>query len=79
MKKIINAFFITLFCFSVSTFAQIPASTLVQIVKAEDERRFDKTLENLAEKRQRANAHTRRARRRTHRKRRGDSDARAVF
>jgi cyclophilin family peptidyl-prolyl cis-trans isomerase/HEAT repeat protein len=47
MKKIINAFFIALVCFSASVFAQIPLSTQIQIVRAEDERRFDKTLENL--------------------------------
>jgi cyclophilin family peptidyl-prolyl cis-trans isomerase/HEAT repeat protein len=47
MKKFITAFFITLVCFSASALAQIPASVLIQIVKAEDERRFDKTLENL--------------------------------
>lgn len=33
--------------FSLNSFAQIPTNTLVQIVKAEDERRWDSTLENL--------------------------------
>ena len=46
MKKIIIAFFATC-CFSIIAFAQIPTATLVKIVKAEDERRFDATLENL--------------------------------
>ena len=46
MKKILFPFF-TLICFSAVTFAQIPVKTLVQIVKAEDELRYDKTLEDL--------------------------------
>ena len=46
MKKILFAFF-TLICFSGVTFAQIPVNTLVQIVKAEDELRFDKMLGDL--------------------------------
>ena len=33
--------------FSLNASAQIPTTTLLQIVKAEDERRFDQTLENL--------------------------------
>ncbi len=33
--------------FSINLFAQIPTNILVQIVKAEDERRWDATLENL--------------------------------
>lgn len=45
MKKILILCFVL--CFSVSIFAQIPVQTLVQISKAEDELRFDKTLENL--------------------------------
>lgn len=45
MKKIIILCFVL--CFSVSIFAQIPVQTLVQISKAEDELRFDKTLENF--------------------------------
>jgi cyclophilin family peptidyl-prolyl cis-trans isomerase/HEAT repeat protein len=47
MKKNIIAFFTILLCFSASVRAQIPAATLVQIVRAEDERRFDAALENL--------------------------------
>jgi len=46
MKKLLFAFF-TLGCFSASIFAQIPVKTLVQIVKAEDELRYYKTLEDL--------------------------------
>lgn len=46
MKKLLIACF-AICCFSVSLFAQIPTATLVSIVKAEDERRFDKTLEAL--------------------------------
>jgi len=45
MKKILILCFVL--CFSVSIFAQIPIQTLVQISKAEDELRFDKTLENF--------------------------------
>ncbi|MET0751987.1 MAG: peptidylprolyl isomerase [Pyrinomonadaceae bacterium] len=47
MKKIIIAFFAVLVCFSAPAPAQIPVTTLVQISKAEDELRFDKTLEDL--------------------------------
>jgi cyclophilin family peptidyl-prolyl cis-trans isomerase/HEAT repeat protein len=48
MKKIIIAIFIALVCFSASNAtAQIPSAVLVKIVKAEDERRYDKTLEDL--------------------------------
>jgi cyclophilin family peptidyl-prolyl cis-trans isomerase/HEAT repeat protein len=47
MKKILLISFAVLLCFSQSLRAQIPTATLVQIVRAEDERRFDKTLENL--------------------------------
>ncbi len=47
MKKSIIAFFLTLIGFSLSVPAQIQTNILVQIVKAEDERRFDKTLEDL--------------------------------
>lgn len=36
-------------CFSLSIFSQIPTATLINVVKAEDERRFDKTLEDLLE------------------------------
>ena len=47
MKKIILSF-VLIFCgFSVFGFAQIPVETLVRISKAEDELRFDKTLESL--------------------------------
>ncbi len=46
MKKFITACFAVL-CLSLAVFAQIPTATLVVIVKAEDERRFDKTLEDL--------------------------------
>ncbi len=35
------------FCLFNFSFAQIPSNTLVQIVKAEDERRYDSTLEKL--------------------------------
>lgn len=45
MKKILTLCFVL--CFSVSIFAQIPVQTLVQISKAEDELRFDKTLETF--------------------------------
>ena len=47
MKKITIAFFITIVCLPLSIFAQIPVQTLVQISRAEDELRFDKTLEDL--------------------------------
>lgn len=47
MKKFIIAFFLTLIGFSLNISAQIQTNVLVQIVKAEDERRFDKTLEDL--------------------------------
>ncbi len=46
MKKFLTACFAVL-CFSLSLFAQIPTAVLVSVVKAEDERRFDKTLEDL--------------------------------
>ena len=47
MKKIITICF-AVFAFSTfQLFAQIPTNVLVQISKAEDELRFDKTLENL--------------------------------
>jgi len=47
MKKILNICFAVLVCLSIQIFAQIPTTILVQISKAEDELRFDKTLENL--------------------------------
>jgi len=46
MKKILTICF-AIFCFSVSILAQVPTNILVNIVKAEDERRYDKTLEDL--------------------------------
>ena len=50
MKKILTACF-AVCCFSLIVFAQIPTATLVVIVKAEDERRFDATLDNLLKNR----------------------------
>ncbi len=47
MKKIIIAFFLTLISFSINALAQIQTNILVQIVRAEDERRYDKTLKDL--------------------------------
>ncbi len=47
MKKSIIAFFLISLLFSLTVSGQIQTNILVQIVKAEDERRFDKTLENL--------------------------------
>jgi len=47
MKKFIIAFFLTLIGFSLNISAQIQTNILVQIVKAEDERRYDNVLENL--------------------------------
>jgi cyclophilin family peptidyl-prolyl cis-trans isomerase/HEAT repeat protein len=47
MKKFLFISFAIFVCFSRFAAAQIPTATLVQIVRAEDERRFDKTLENL--------------------------------
>ncbi|HXH71026.1 MAG TPA: peptidylprolyl isomerase [Pyrinomonadaceae bacterium] len=47
MKKFITFCFTVLVCFTFQLFAQIPTNILVQISKAEDELRFDKTLENL--------------------------------
>lgn len=47
MKKIIIAFFLISLNFSLNVFGQIQTNLLVQIVKAEDERRYDKTLEDL--------------------------------
>lgn len=46
MKKILFAGFAALF-FSFTLFAQMPTTILVSIVKAEDERRYDKTLADL--------------------------------
>ncbi|MDQ2747068.1 MAG: peptidylprolyl isomerase [Acidobacteriota bacterium] len=50
MKKYLTVCFAVL-CFSLSVFAQIPTTISVNIVKAEDERRFDKTLEDLLKNR----------------------------
>ena len=50
MKKFLIVCFVVC-CFSLAAFAQIPTATLVNIVKAEDERRFDKTLEDLLKNR----------------------------
>ncbi len=47
MKKILFALFVVFICFSAPVLAQIPTGVLVQIVKAEDELRFDKSLEAL--------------------------------
>lgn len=47
MKKIFLVYLAVFFCFSLPIFAQIPVQTLVQISRAEDELRFDKTLEDL--------------------------------
>jgi cyclophilin family peptidyl-prolyl cis-trans isomerase/HEAT repeat protein len=47
MKKFIIAFFLLTISFSLNVFGQIRTNILVQIVKAEDERRFDAVLENL--------------------------------
>jgi cyclophilin family peptidyl-prolyl cis-trans isomerase/HEAT repeat protein len=47
MKKFIIVFFLTVSSFSLVVSAQIQTSILVQIVKAEDERRYDSMLENL--------------------------------
>jgi Peptidyl-prolyl cis-trans isomerase (rotamase) - cyclophilin family len=49
MKQLILIFSAIFFVFSTFAAAQdnIPTATLVSIVRAEDERRFDKTLENL--------------------------------
>jgi len=49
MKKFIIAFFLALTFLSLNVSAQIQTNVLVQIVKAEDERRFDKVLEDLME------------------------------
>lgn len=46
MKKIISVLF-AFICLSAIVSAHVPVKTLVQIVKAEDELRFDKTLEDL--------------------------------
>ncbi len=47
MKKFIIVSLFVLVSFAASIYAQIPVQTLVRIVKAEDELRYDETLENL--------------------------------
>ena len=47
MKKNLIIGCALLVCLSIQIFAQIPTNVLVQIVKAEDELKFDKTLEDL--------------------------------
>ena len=47
MKKILSICLAVFCCFQAQTAAQIPTNVLVQISKAEDELRFDKTLEDL--------------------------------
>lgn len=47
MKKILSVFLFIPVFFTASVLAQIPVNTLVQISKAEDELRYDKTLESL--------------------------------
>lgn len=51
MKKLLIICFAVLICCTGSAFAQIPARISVGIVKAEDERRFDKTLTDLLKNR----------------------------
>ena len=46
MKNILKICFLFL-CFSLPVIAQIPVNVAVQIVRAEDERRYDQTLEDL--------------------------------
>lgn len=47
MKQIFFIFFAVLFLFLQNSFAQIPVNTNIQILRAEDERRFDAVLENF--------------------------------
>jgi HEAT repeat protein len=47
MRLLFHVCFAVLFCFPIAFFGQIPSATLIQIVKAEDERRFDDVVENL--------------------------------
>ncbi|HXG83959.1 MAG TPA: HEAT repeat domain-containing protein, partial [Pyrinomonadaceae bacterium] len=47
MKKILSICLAVFCCFSAQIAAQIPTNILVQISRAEDELRFDKTLEDL--------------------------------
>ncbi len=51
MKKLSIALILISLSFSLTAAAQIQTNTLVQIVRAEDERRFDKTLEDLMKNR----------------------------
>lgn len=51
MKKLIIALILISLSFSLTASAQIQTNTLVAIVRAEDERRFDKTLEDLMKNR----------------------------
>jgi cyclophilin family peptidyl-prolyl cis-trans isomerase/HEAT repeat protein len=51
MKKYIIAFFLISVYFSLNVLGQIQTGVLVQIVKAEDERRYDSVLENLMKNR----------------------------
>ncbi len=50
MKKLLIACFV-ICCFSFAVYSQIPTTISVSIVKAEDERRFDKTLTDLLKNR----------------------------
>ncbi len=47
MRKITIICFVIHVCFFAQSFAQIPRNVAVQIIRAEDERRYDKTLEDL--------------------------------
>jgi HEAT repeat protein len=47
MRKITTICFVVHVCFFAQSFAQIPTTVAVQIIRAEDERRYDKTLEDL--------------------------------
>ena len=47
MRKITVICFVIHVCFFAQSFAQIPTTVAVQIIRAEDERRYDKTLEDL--------------------------------
>jgi len=51
MKKNLSICLAVFCCFSAQIFAQIPVNILMQISKAEDELRFDKTLEDLLKSR----------------------------
>jgi cyclophilin family peptidyl-prolyl cis-trans isomerase/HEAT repeat protein len=47
MKNFLTIIFALLVCFSIQLPAQVPTAVLISIIKAEDERRFDKTMEDL--------------------------------